>query len=94
MLDQIMSDYKGINLPKEMVDHIHSLIKKPKARKFGFKTPTEFVKDAVRAYIMKIENEIERLPLNVFDKKKEENEEQKEKSRMELAEEARKKQED
>ncbi len=74
MLDPSMSDYKGINLPKEMIDHILRLIENPRTKKYGFKNPTEFVKDAVRALIMKIEKDLDRVPLNVFDKKSEDDE--------------------
>ena len=74
MLDSSMSDYKGVNLPREMMEYIDILRKRPFVkRKYGFKSTAAFVKRAVQDLIDKIESDIrkekERIRLEKLAKK-------------------------
>ena len=62
-----MNDYKGINLPEEMIDHIKKLIEHPHLVKYGYKNPSEFVKSATRELIQRLDAEVKEVMKRISD---------------------------
>ena len=47
----VMGEYSGINLPKELIDEVDSIILE---KKYGYKSRSEFVKESIRMHIRDI----------------------------------------
>lgn len=48
-------DYRGITLPKELIDEIEKIVK---IEQFGYKTNAEFIKEAIREHLIKRKKEL------------------------------------
>ena len=51
-----MSEYTTISVPNDLIERIDKIIKEGA---WGYKTPTEFIKDAIRIHLRELEREAE-----------------------------------
>jgi len=49
-------DYRGITLPKELIQQIDEIIKN---KKLGYKTNAEFIKEAIREHLARRKKELQ-----------------------------------